>query len=418
MITRLLAFLFVFSIFESIGQHISGCIDVRANNFNSKATTNDGSCTYNLTVYNPPLRYLLPPEVEETSGLAYYNSRFWTINDSGGLPVLYGLDTTTGEIIQRITIKNAINRDWESLAQDNRFMYIGDFGNNSGTRDDLTIYKIALAAFPLDGDTALTAAIITFKYEDYQGPVAKKKENNFDCEALIAVDDSLYLLSKNWENERTNLYRLPKEPGDYLAKRLTSFDSKGLITGADIDPLTGEIILTGYTNKTWIPFMWILSDYPGHRFFSGNKRRIDMVNLPATQVEAIAYTHPNQGVITSEGHVLFSQTAFSISTQNWSVSSPSTIPVYPANDLDFNINPNPVKGKKVFVEFNSDTDGEFSFDLYDADGRLLKKPGQYFSGKQNDRSRIKIKINHLTPGVYFIRMTSGQQHVEKKLIVQ
>ena len=164
--------------------------------------------------------------------------------------------------------------------------------------------------------------------------------------------------------------------------------------------------------------MWILSDYPGHRFFSGNKRRIDMVNLPATQVEAIAFTHPNQGVITSEGHVLFSQTAFSISTQNWSVSSPATIPVYPAKSLDFNINPNPVKGKKVFVEFKSDTDGEFSIDLYDADGRLMEKPGQWFAGKQNDRNRIKIKVNHLKPGVYFIRMTSGQQHVEKKLIVQ
>ncbi|MFA5418940.1 MAG: T9SS type A sorting domain-containing protein [Bacteroidales bacterium] len=415
MITRLLAFLFVFSIFESIGQQISGCTDVRANNFNSKANTNDSSCTYNLTVYNPPLRYLLPKEVEETSGLAYFHGRLWTINDSGGLSVIYGIDTLTGEVEQRISIGNATNRDWESLAQDDEYLYIGDFGNNSGNRDDLTIYKVPLSGFPLTGDIEVPAEKITFTYEDYQGSIEKKKENNFDCEALIAVDDSLYLFSKNWGNQQTRLYILPKSPGKFSAKLMATFDSRGLITGADIDRTSGEIILTGYTNKSWMPFLWILSDYPAHQFFAGNKRRIDMLNMPATQVEAIVFTHPYNGVITSEGHVLFSQSAYSISTQNWLETVPVSVTSISNQNLDFTLNPNPATGKKVFLEFNTIAEGEYLIDLLDAKGNLLPQPEQYFDGKKDGYTRIKLKIKHLSKGTYFVRVTCGVQQVQKKL---
>ncbi|MDP2723422.1 MAG: T9SS type A sorting domain-containing protein [Bacteroidales bacterium] len=374
--------------------------------------------TYNLTVYNPPLRYLLPKEVEETSGLAYFHGRLWTINDSGGLPVVYGLDTLTGEVVQRISIGNATNRDWESLAQDDEYLYIGDFGNNSGNRDDLIIYKVPLSGFPLTGDIEVPAVKISFTYEDYQGSVEKKKENNFDCEAFISVDDSLYLFSKNWGNQQTRLYRLPKTPGNFSAKLVATFESRGLITGADIDRTTGEIILTGYTNKSWMPFLWILSDYTDHQFFAGNKRRIDMLNMPATQVEAIVFTHPYKGVITSEGHILFSQSAYSISTQNWLETAPVSIAAISDQDLDFTLNPNPAKGKKVFLEFTSIAEGEYRIDLLDTKGNQLPQPEQYFDGKKDSYIRIKLKIKHLSKGTYFVRVTCGVQQVEKKLTIE
>ena len=83
---------------------VVGCTDPNANNFNEMATVNDGSCTYNVTLYNPPIKYLLPDEIKESSGLAYYNNRLWTINDSGGLPILYAFDTLTGEVVQRLSV--------------------------------------------------------------------------------------------------------------------------------------------------------------------------------------------------------------------------------------------------------------------------------------------------------------------------
>ena len=139
---QIIAVAILFLLISESNAQISGCTDPKANNYNPLATTNNGSCTYNVTIYNPPLKYLLPDEVDENSGLAYLNGKLWTINDSGGLPVLYALDTTNGQIVQRIAIANAVNIDWESLADDDQYIYIGDFGNNSGNRDDLSIYRV------------------------------------------------------------------------------------------------------------------------------------------------------------------------------------------------------------------------------------------------------------------------------------
>jgi len=46
-----------------------GCTDPAAKNYDITASVNNGSCTYKTTVYNPPFKYLLPEEVQETSGL-------------------------------------------------------------------------------------------------------------------------------------------------------------------------------------------------------------------------------------------------------------------------------------------------------------------------------------------------------------
>lgn len=62
------------------------------------------------TIGNPPFRSYLPEEVQETSGLFFHNGKIWTHNDSGGQPILYALDTTNFEIVQRITLVNAKTR--------------------------------------------------------------------------------------------------------------------------------------------------------------------------------------------------------------------------------------------------------------------------------------------------------------------
>ncbi len=369
-----------------------------------------------LTVYNPPFRFLLPKEVAETSGLAYFNGKLWTINDSGGKAIVYGLDPLTGKIVQRITIRNATNNDWESLAQDDFFLYIGDFGNNSGNRNDLKIYKIAWKNFPESGDKIIDAERITFRYDDYKGPVEKRKDNNFDCEAFFAAGDSLYLFSKNWENQQCRLYALPKTPGNFEALKKSTFDTRGMITGADLNAITGEVILTGYVNKTWVPFLWYLSDYHDHQFFSGKKRRIDLVNFSATQIESIVFTDSVNGVITSEGHILFSQTAFDISTDNWTKTpSKNKTNLQP---LKVELSPNPAKGKNVFLDFDSSTNQEISIQLFDKNGhqvQLVEEPEIKIKDQHN---RIRIKIGHLKPGKYIVRVISGTQQVDKKLTIE
>lgn len=119
-----------------IGQ-VEGCTDPQAMNYDPEATQNDGSCFYPETYFTPDQYLMLPSTVDETSGLIFWADGIWTFNDSGGDPTLYKVDTLNGEIIQHATITNGINVDWEDIAQDDDHIYIGDFGNNGGDRQDL-----------------------------------------------------------------------------------------------------------------------------------------------------------------------------------------------------------------------------------------------------------------------------------------
>lgn len=392
-----------------------GCTDPNANNFNPLATTNDGTCTYNVTLFNPKVKYLLPQEIDETSGLALYNSRLWTINDSGGLPILYAFDTVTGQVLQRITVLNATNKDWEALADDDEFIYIGDFGNNSGNRDDLAVYRVKKSEIPLQGHGSVNSEKITFTYSDYFGKIKKSRDNNYDCEAFIAKGEHLYLFSKNYGDQQSKLYQLAKEPGDYTASLITTFNTSGLITGADINTHSNEITLMGYVNQSWIPFTWLLFDFEGDNFFSGNKRRIDLPNMVATQTEAIVYTVGKNEIFTSEGHILYSQTAYEFNSGIWTNNSPSAIPEVSSNDFDFVLSPNPVKKNKLTIEVTRLPQGEYQFEIYDTLGRMIAI-NKYSMRRNDGNTKIKIKVGNYKPGLYFVRLSSGSQIVEKKFI--
>ena len=98
------------------------------------------------------VRAQLPAMLSESSGAVFFNGRFISHNDSGNENKLYELDTATGLILRTVHIQNAVNSDWEDLAQDATSLYIGDIGNNRGNRTDLKIYKIAKADY-LASDT-------------------------------------------------------------------------------------------------------------------------------------------------------------------------------------------------------------------------------------------------------------------------
>src|SRR6056297_4303255 len=77
--------------------------------------------------------------MSESSGLINIQGRFITHNDSGGESILYEIDTLSGEIARMVTVIGTENTDWEDLASDDTYIYIGDFGNNAGNRTDLRI---------------------------------------------------------------------------------------------------------------------------------------------------------------------------------------------------------------------------------------------------------------------------------------
>jgi type IX secretion system substrate protein len=394
---------------------IDGCTDQNANNFNPLATENNGSCTYNVTLSNPLVKYLLPNEINETSGLSYFNGKLWTINDSGGLPILYAFDTISGEIMQRITVSGATNIDWESLADDEEYIYIGDFGNNSGNRDDLAIYKVNKTDIPEFGDAIVSSAKIEFSYADYTGNIVKRKENNFDCEAFFAFNNKLYLFSKNHGNQESRLYKLSSTSGSHIAELIDSFNTAGLITGADINLDENEVTLVGYIDQTWVPFVWLLFDYSGDGFFSGNKRRIDFPNIIATQTEAIVYTHGKNEVVTSEGNLLFSQSAYDFESSQWTEGSPSSLTMPEITPFNFTLSPNPVKRNKLNMDISNLPAGEYLIEVYDNLGNIIDS-SKYTENRMNNSVKIKIKIGSYLPGIYFVRMSAGNDKIERKFI--
>src|SRR5574344_1541180 len=82
----------------------------------------------------------LPEKLSGTSSLLFYNDKLLTMNDHKD-PYIYFLNNE-GTIIDSINTHIKFY-DLEDMAQDEDYIYLGDFGNNAhGNRDDLCIYKI------------------------------------------------------------------------------------------------------------------------------------------------------------------------------------------------------------------------------------------------------------------------------------
>jgi hypothetical protein len=286
--------LFFFCFVSAYGQ-ISGCTDSFAKNYNPKATNNDGSCQYASAKVKPESSSNLSDSLIETSGLIYFNDLFWTHNDDHDT-TLYGLDSN-GKIQTKIQLEKVKNNDWEEISQDSSYIYIGDFGNNyKGNRKDLHFLRIEKKSFLLHQPVIDT---ISFSYSN-QTDFSIQKENttNFDCEAFVISQDSIYLLTKQWSQEKTSVYMLPKIPGNHIAILKETIDVKGLITGATKLASKNEIVLCGYS-KMLKPFIFLLYDYNKNNFSSGNKRKI-MISLPFHQIEGIATDDGKLFYLTNE----------------------------------------------------------------------------------------------------------------------
>jgi len=176
---------------------------------------------------------LLPSAINENSGIIWYDNLIWTINDGGGSNYIYAIDITTGRIVRSILTENAVNTDWEEIAQDDSFVYIGDFGNNDGSRQNLRIYRISKSQM---NDSVVTAETISFYYPDQTDFSPRPLNNPYDCEAMIINADTIYLFTKDWTSDYTQIYALPALPGNYAAIPHQRLKVEGLVTASFYSP--------------------------------------------------------------------------------------------------------------------------------------------------------------------------------------
>jgi hypothetical protein len=274
---------------------IQGCTDRLAKNFNPKATENNGSCLYASAKVKATFSVKLSDSIRETSGLIAFENLLWTHNDNR-YTTLYGLDTK-GQIKKKIPLQGLKNNDWEEISQDSLYLYIGNFGNNyKGNRKDLRILRIEKKSFLLNKPIIDTIAFSYANQTDFK--VQKVNATDFDCEAFVVTQSSIYLFTKQWQQNKTSVYALPKNPGTHIAQLKETINVEGLITGATYLPSKKLIVLCGYS-KTVQPFLYLLYDYKECDFLSGNKRKIN-ISLPFHQIEGIATQDGLHYYVTNE----------------------------------------------------------------------------------------------------------------------
>ena len=379
-----------------------GCTDPLANNYNSAATQNDGSCTYNNTIVSPTNSFPLDITLSETSGLIFWNGKLWSHNDNGDTN-LYEIDPNTATISGTVALSSQMNVDWEEIAQDADYVYVGDFGNNvNGNRTDLKILRVSKSSITAG---APQTDIINFSYND-QTDFTPQGANNtdFDCEAFIISEESIFLFTKEWVSGKTRVYKLPKIPGNYQAEFQETFDVDGLITGAVFKKNEGIIALSGY-NSILQPFVFLLYDFTGEAFFSGNKRKLNL-NLPFHQVEGITTEDGLNFFITNE-RFNTTGTIQKLHILNLTQYLDQQLNISTTEFDQFKIYPNPASS---YIEIlNTRNNYPLNFTIIDSTARTVMK-----GNLENKNS--KITISELATGTYILQI--GEKEIQSFRVIK
>ncbi len=254
----------------------------------------------------------LPAELDECSGMATLSEGLFLANNDSGSPAeLHVFSINKDSKTRTIKIENAKNQDWEELAEDETYIYIGDFGNNLGNRKNLAIYRV-LKSELLESDK-VNAEIIEFSYPE-QVDFNKSKETNFDCEAMVSIGDSLYLFTKNHGDSKSSYYSMSNVPGTYSATFLGSLKAEGLITGADYRLSKGkaELVLVGYTDKSHghRPFLVYYKDLKAFDLLNSPSKRYQLKGQ--LQLETILFEDQRNVLISSEGKMPADRSVFRV----------------------------------------------------------------------------------------------------------
>ncbi len=257
----------------------------------------------------------LPDKVNETSGLQWIANGWWTHNDSQGEPEIYALDSSGCKIIKTIRFKEAINSDWEDITVDDKYIYVGDFGNNIGKRKDLTIYRINKDAIHSKKSTEVISEKIGFKWDDQTDFSPRDRKQNFDCEAMFSAGKKLWFFSKDWGDNQTRFYCLDSWKDGESLKPIQKINIGGLVTGADYFEKEKLLALIGYDFYT--PVMWLIPEFEPTHPLIRNMIRINMVTLFGAQTEGIAFRPDGKLFFSCEETPIIKASLFSLDPKKY-----------------------------------------------------------------------------------------------------
>jgi hypothetical protein len=196
------------------------------------------------------------PRISESSGLVAsptHQGLVWTVNDSGHTASVFGVSLEDGRTVAVLRLRDTDARDWESMAAQrlpdgSGALWVGDTGDNSGTRDSIVLRLVREPArLPTAGGAVdVTPVSLRVRYPD--GP--------HDVEALVATADGRLLLVTK-ELFRGTVFQVPPAAvktalaGTSVTTPVTARNVGGvrqsLVTdGASLPD--GRIVLRGYVD--------------------------------------------------------------------------------------------------------------------------------------------------------------------------
>ncbi len=356
---------------------------------------------------SPSLFATLPTTLNENSGILISNpNKIWLHNDGGDSAKLYAIDTL-GNILKTILIQNATNQDWEDITQDDSgHVYIGDFGNNNNNRQNLRIYKIEHPDSITGSST--TAQSISFYYPEQTAFPAPNNDKNYDVEAMLYYNDSLYLFTKNRTTPYsgyTRMYQIPADTGHHVAILIDSFATGQSnfyysITGASLSADHSSMALINSNT------IWVFTNFTGNRFFDGTVQTYPLGFVD--QKEALDFKSNTELYFSSERSPLGAAKLY-----YFDFSPILNTPKLLRFD-DIRVFPNPTE-KYININFSLSETQKIKIQLLDNTGKLV----ELFQNKKMTAGEHQLKFELLDKnnGVYYLNIKAGKQKITKRIVL-
>jgi hypothetical protein len=255
-----------------------------------------------------PRRIAGPPQpfqdrrIGESSGVIASRKHpglLWTINDSGGDPVLF-LTDTTGASLGAFTVSAATNVDWETLGRgacgEGECLFIGDTGDNGERRRSVTLYRVPEPSPLSPPRDAMVAGTLAVQVEYPDRP--------HDVEALYVEPGGDVVLVTKGRRSGILTFRVPSRSwttgGAVRAERLDSLPIEAslplgrAVTDAAISPDGRTVVVRTYRE------LWFFSRAAdGHLTLDPGRPVCDVTGLQR-QGEAVDWWGGDWLVLTSE----------------------------------------------------------------------------------------------------------------------